>query len=333
MDTLAIVRDFRTGWAALEALVNETRGDADITQILLSVIAIPEGSDIDPNFLVQCPRCVSNNEDLPDIGVDGEALVMKLTALNEVREELNALFGRLPYLTRLYGTMSPSEMTLDPTFSFNADLEVIDNIRRATLRIECGEDGFPGNTGEVITESGFMFRIDGGDNPNIIRRQNGETVRGMDVMGAAVVSQQMPAGQPEVVEDNREMMMDAQGTDGEVTDDTMMSGTPTTNPAVMTPDDSVDSDTSGNANDANDQSSSNDSNNGTTTTGADNSDSQGDSPDDAAGGTDATEAAQNGGSNSGGCACDATSDQADLPIVVALLLPLAMMRRRRRSAI
>src|SRR5258706_12159712 len=49
-----------------------------------------------------------------------------------------ALFDKWPYLTRLYTTISPEDMNLDPVFSENPDLpeESIDH--RATVTVPCG---------------------------------------------------------------------------------------------------------------------------------------------------------------------------------------------------
>jgi hypothetical protein len=50
------------------------------------------------------------------------------------------LINSLPYVTRLYSTMSPDEMTLDPVFTFNADLAPVSNVHKADLYIECRPD-------------------------------------------------------------------------------------------------------------------------------------------------------------------------------------------------
>ncbi len=42
-----------------------------------------------------------------------------------------------PYLTRLYTTMSPAEMTADPLFDFNPDLADVSNVHTAKQIIEC----------------------------------------------------------------------------------------------------------------------------------------------------------------------------------------------------
>ena len=97
----------------------------------LGALTVPEGSPISVDELVQCLEC---QQDYTGIQLDGAALAMRLEALNTIRDDLSALFEKYPYVTRLYSTMSPAEMTLDPTFGFNRDLQPIDNIRQAVMR-------------------------------------------------------------------------------------------------------------------------------------------------------------------------------------------------------
>ncbi|MDB5100352.1 MAG: hypothetical protein JWM80_4773 [Cyanobacteria bacterium RYN_339] len=51
--------------------------------------------------------------------------------------EILAQFGRHHYLTRLYTTMSPEEMTQDPTFRFNPYLPKVDNVHVADGERDC----------------------------------------------------------------------------------------------------------------------------------------------------------------------------------------------------
>jgi hypothetical protein len=48
-----------------------------------------------------------------------------------------ALFTTHHEVTRLFTTMSPAEMTIDPSFDFNADLPDVSNVHSATRVIEC----------------------------------------------------------------------------------------------------------------------------------------------------------------------------------------------------
>ena len=179
------------------------RNDSDIRRIANSVVALPE--NIPANEFLQCPRCFESEESASDIVVDLDALIEKIDEqINEPREALQGLFARNPYLTRLYSTMSPQEMTLDPTFGWNRDLPEYSNIRNAVRYVKC-IGGRPDFDGAIIeTESGVRFRTGGDLESNVIRRQAGETVRGMNIPAAQVIEEQMPAGQSRVLTDNTE---------------------------------------------------------------------------------------------------------------------------------
>ena len=88
-------------------------------------------------------------------------------------------------------------MTLDPVFGWNRDLPQQSNVRNAVRRVRCTFDGRPDWDNAIIeTESGIRFAERDNENPNIIRRQAGETVRGFDLPAAATIEMQMPAGKP-----------------------------------------------------------------------------------------------------------------------------------------
>ena len=80
------------------------------------------------------------------------------------------MFREHPYLTRMYTTLSPSEMTRDPVFSFNPDLADVANIHTGRLIYYCGiiPNDDPLTTPAVlVTEDGWELSFpDGtGDNP------------------------------------------------------------------------------------------------------------------------------------------------------------------------
>src|SRR5262249_49616671 len=54
--------------------------------------------------------------------------------------DVQALIDAHPEITRLYTTMSAEEMTLDPLFTFNADLPDTSNVHTANRIIECNPD-------------------------------------------------------------------------------------------------------------------------------------------------------------------------------------------------
>jgi len=58
-------------------------------------------------------------------------------AVMKPMRDVQALFDRKPYVTRLYSTMSAAEMTVDPLFTFNPGLGDLSNVHNATRVIEC----------------------------------------------------------------------------------------------------------------------------------------------------------------------------------------------------
>lgn len=52
-------------------------------------------------------------------------------------EETQALFDKHPYLTRVFTTISPEEMTKDPMFSFNPDLPDVDRLHTVNAKPIC----------------------------------------------------------------------------------------------------------------------------------------------------------------------------------------------------
>ena len=59
------------------------------------------------------------------------------------------LFTTYPYLTRMFTTLSPNDMTDDPVFSFNTGLPTVSNVHKVTMQVDCAGDG------QVTTEEGF----------------------------------------------------------------------------------------------------------------------------------------------------------------------------------
>jgi hypothetical protein len=133
--------------------------------------------------------------------IDGAALKERIiTEYIEVRNNIIRLFDINNYMTRLYTTLSPDEMTLDPVFSFNVDVQSqVPVTRQATMYYDC-------QTGEnlyIQLSNGLEIDIVEGNNPAIIARQNGETVRGQDQIGASMISRPLESGQPEIIQDNQ----------------------------------------------------------------------------------------------------------------------------------
>ena len=136
------------------------------------------------------------------IAVDGGAIAVEMRSYQRGGEALQQAFGDHPYLTRLYTTLSASEMNVDPTFDFNPDLSDVPSLRRADLHMTCN-----GEFDYLVTENGL--EVDLGDGRrDILERQDGETIRSSDTLGASVIYRSMTTGQPEIIADYRAQLKD-----------------------------------------------------------------------------------------------------------------------------
>lgn len=74
------------------------------------------------------------------------------------------------YMSRLFTTMSPDEMTKDPVFSFNPDLPEVSNDHSATLTYYCGVINHSKSQGEtaaqLVTEQGWQLFFPKGTGEN-----------------------------------------------------------------------------------------------------------------------------------------------------------------------
>lgn len=93
---------------------------------------------------------------------EGKAFVTEYaqptSQLNVTDPLLRELRQRYPYVTRLYGQISPEEMTVDPVFDFNNNLSDISNIHDLSSRT----DLYPCQDGAVNVEVPTLFTDDSG---------------------------------------------------------------------------------------------------------------------------------------------------------------------------
>ncbi|MGK0360507.1 MAG: MYXO-CTERM domain-containing protein, partial [Bradymonadia bacterium] len=165
--------------------------DEDLIVALSAVIEPPEG--------VTVRDMVNNWFDYEQHPVNGAAIAAVIEDdVNPGRVKVNALFDGERYMSRLYTTLSADEMTADPLFAQNGDLDAVDNIRTAIFR----DAGCFTGDGQMIFSDGSRMPIFDGGQAGLIQRQAGETVRGLETRGAALVERMMSAGQPEVIRDD-----------------------------------------------------------------------------------------------------------------------------------
>ncbi len=165
------------------------RTNPDLHRVMANVAQVP--ADLDPAIFFRCVECYSQ----ADQEVDGAAVAEALRReINEVYAQINALIAAAPYMTRLYSTLSADEMTADPIFSVNPDLEDVSNVHTAEARVSCDAQGNTTSTRLTLADGRTLLI----EELTPVVRQGGETVRGADVPAAATVEQMFEAGQPEV---------------------------------------------------------------------------------------------------------------------------------------
>lgn len=89
---------------------------------------------------------------------------MEAEVIDPVRDTA-ALFESGQTLTRMYTTMSPDEMTMDPVFDFHDELPDYSNIHSATQTIECTSEVLPSEATWRVALNGVTVRGRGRDWP------------------------------------------------------------------------------------------------------------------------------------------------------------------------
>ncbi|MEM9193264.1 MAG: DUF2330 domain-containing protein [Myxococcota bacterium] len=131
----------RSPTAALEALQRSgLNRDPLMLPILLQHIPPPPQHADDPmNFYNCLARGGSCGAD--SVQFDGEALVAAIEEqILAPRREVVAMLGRHSKLTRLFTTMDPEEMTVDPLFDTVEGMAEVSNVHGATEIIECSPE-------------------------------------------------------------------------------------------------------------------------------------------------------------------------------------------------
>lgn len=113
--------------------------------------------------------------------------------------ETAALFEAIPYATRFYTTMSAHEMTMDPIFDFNADLDDVSNVHTADRIIECAPSVSRAEAPyRVVLPSGEVVRGVGNTWPFTVGDEDMPAVRRVRRVGTE--------GEGAVIDDNVEQI-------------------------------------------------------------------------------------------------------------------------------
>ena len=98
-------------------------------EVVAEHATLPQGTTVEQ--LKQCPYCTQNLETDSAFLSALEANVIQPVKL------VQDLIQAHPQITRLYTTMAAAEMTVDPLFTFNRDLQAVNNVHTAERVIEC----------------------------------------------------------------------------------------------------------------------------------------------------------------------------------------------------
>lgn len=170
---------------------------ADILDLWLTYYPLPAPLAAQGVSAIEFYSCLACYEEyiLPEAfdGV-GFAAALEETIVVPLRRA-QELFDRLPYLTRLYTTLSAEEMTVDPIFVRNDQMADVDNVHQATAIVDC-RDG-----GTSRFDAPVLVRLE--DGREIVTRWSDDRVE-LDAMPAAELIEQTGAeGSPTVILDNR----------------------------------------------------------------------------------------------------------------------------------
>lgn len=150
-------------------------------------------AEIEFDDVLNCPSCY-----LDDARVTFDESGFRVALYEDVYRPMLETQERLlsrPYVTRFYTTMSADEMTMDPAFNFNADLDDVSNIHTAEQIIAC-EGGFR----VVLPQGETVYGTEQGVWPNELGDE--------DLPAARKILQLATEGQGEVVQDNSDAIAD-----------------------------------------------------------------------------------------------------------------------------
>jgi hypothetical protein len=133
--------DTGTAQAYYEALIFNTvlTSNTQLLEILRRELPLPEGVEEfvynDPSLLIAAVG--------EDAALSARARINRdlITDVVDPLDASIAVFEDVPYISRLYTTLSAHEMTLDPSFSINPKLEDQSMVREAKLTQACGLSG------------------------------------------------------------------------------------------------------------------------------------------------------------------------------------------------
>jgi hypothetical protein len=191
-DPIAMVQQAGANWSGWDGFDDALR----------AAVVLPDTIEFD-----DFRRCMACYISQPGVTFDTIAYLRELyeKVIKPVADTQTLLESR-PYITRLYTTMSADEMTTDPVFAFNPDLDDVSNVHTATQMIECA-NGSPSGPWTVELTQGNTVR----------GTESGVWPVDIDSMPAALkIIEYGTSGQGQIVEDNSTEVDETTGKDAGV---------------------------------------------------------------------------------------------------------------------
>jgi hypothetical protein len=156
-------------------------------------------SNVTMTEYLQCPSCY----ELSLVRENAAELVaaVETNAIKPMRDT-QAVIDSLPYITRMYSTLSADEMTVDPDFAYNADLPTYSNIHTATRVIHC-------NAFVESFEAPWTVKFADGTKVEGRGGAGWPLTVGTDTPATSLIVQLSVSGVGEVVKDNRATVGDS----------------------------------------------------------------------------------------------------------------------------
>lgn len=149
-------------------------------------------------------ECLQHLDDPDWTFAPGEFAADVEAQIVEPMRRMQEVLDDFDYLTRLYSTVSPNEMTRDPIFAFNPDLPDVDNVHEADIVAECSG---PEDVTElqITLESGETYTVDGPDSPwdpiPAESMPDGPDAASIEMLGRGGQPQPVPRGQVQLVDE------------------------------------------------------------------------------------------------------------------------------------
>jgi hypothetical protein len=187
--------DYDTAFDRMAAAASLFRGWDGVRDAIGEATTLPSGVTLDE--FGQNPEAYRND---PALVIDEDLFQERLVEwVVEPVRQTQLLIDAHPHMTRMYTTLSPEEMTLDPLFSFNADLPDVAREHRAEITYYC-------NPNIYQYEAPWRIRLESG--VEFTGTQSVWPVALANSPAAARIVTLSESGAPDVVLDNRGAIAD-----------------------------------------------------------------------------------------------------------------------------